>query len=150
MPRFKKVLIAIDTTSEAGRVIDLAKDYVDDGADYSVISVIPPIATVYGSVDNAGLVALTSASEFDQELMADARTKVAEEASSAGLDAGKTVVLRGRPADEICLYAEEGGYDLIVIGSHTRGPIRRLLGSTAAGVLHSAVCDVLLARVPLD
>jgi universal stress protein A len=37
--------------------------------------------------------------------------------------------------------------DLIVIGSHGREGIQRLLGSTANAVLHGAPCDVLAVRI---
>ncbi|HHQ41669.1 MAG TPA: universal stress protein, partial [Chromatiales bacterium] len=37
--------------------------------------------------------------------------------------------------------------DLIVLGSHGRRGLTRLLGSTADAVLHSARCDVLAVRI---
>lgn len=43
--------------------------------------------------------------------------------------------------------AEEQKADLIVIGSHGRHGLGRLLGSTANGVLQGAPCDVLAVRI---
>ena len=43
--------------------------------------------------------------------------------------------------------AEEHAVDLIVIGSHGRHGLQRILGSTASGVLHTATCDVLAVRI---
>ena len=43
--------------------------------------------------------------------------------------------------------ADEAGADLIVVGSHGRHGLALLLGSTANGVLHGAMCDVLAVRV---
>ncbi|MEO1899758.1 MAG: universal stress protein, partial [Methylococcales bacterium] len=40
--------------------------------------------------------------------------------------------------------------DLIVVGSHGRHGLALLLGSTANGVLHHAVCDVLAVRLSDD
>ena len=49
--------------------------------------------------------------------------------------------------DELDAKAEELGADLIVIGSHGRRGLALLVGSTANGVLHGAVTDVLAVRV---
>lgn len=50
-----------------------------------------------------------------------------------------TAVLSGSPAHTIVKYAEEQQADLIVIGSHGRGAVSRLLlGSVAERVLHLA------------
>jgi universal stress protein A len=48
---------------------------------------------------------------------------------------------------EILRFAKEHQADLIVVGSHARRGLERLLGSTAAGVVHGAVCDVLTVHV---
>ena len=55
-------------------------------------------------------------------------------------------LLNGVPKLEIVRYAKEINADLIVIGSHGRGGVQRLLGSTANGTLHRAPCDVLVIR----
>ncbi|MEJ2344256.1 MAG: universal stress protein, partial [Gammaproteobacteria bacterium] len=43
--------------------------------------------------------------------------------------------------------AKEQQVDLIVLGSHGRHGIGRLLGSTADNILHHADCDVLAVRI---
>ncbi|MEM7502000.1 MAG: universal stress protein [Pseudomonadota bacterium] len=53
----------------------------------------------------------------------------------------------GHPASEICDYADEQGVDLIVVGSHGRTGIKRvLLGSVSRAVSGSASCSVVIAR----
>lgn len=60
----------------------------------------------------------------------------------------RVTVLYGRPAAEINAHAEQVRADLIVVGSHGRqGMSRVMLGSTANGVLHGATCDVLTIRI---
>ncbi len=59
-----------------------------------------------------------------------------------------TEVLRGSPAQQIVERAEEGGADLIVVGSHGRGFWGRLLGSVSNSVVHHAPCSVLVVRKP--
>jgi nucleotide-binding universal stress UspA family protein len=55
----------------------------------------------------------------------------------------------GSPFQEIVRYAEDQGIDLIVIGTHGRGPIgHMLLGSVAEKVVRKATCPVLTVRHP--
>ena len=54
-------------------------------------------------------------------------------------------VVVGPAAFEIVRRAEERGADLLVVGSHGRGAIRRfLLGSVAERVLREAGCPVMI------
>ncbi len=56
-------------------------------------------------------------------------------------------VLVGSPVDEICGLAKKFDADIIVVGTHgRRGVSRLLLGSVAEGVLRSALCPVLVVR----
>ncbi len=58
-----------------------------------------------------------------------------------------THVAYGRPFAEIVAYAEQQGIDLIVMGTHGRGPIAHaLLGSTTEKVIRKAPCAVLTVR----
>jgi universal stress protein A len=59
-------------------------------------------------------------------------------------------MLEGQAALTIQQHAEDGGHDLIVLGTHGRHGIKRLLGSTANAVLHGTACNVLAIRVPGD
>ena len=73
--------------------------------------------------------------------------RLQEMISSIGLDS-TTVEVEGNPADLILSQAENSRVDLIVLGSHSRGPLSHLfLGSVADGVLQRARCPVLI--VPL-
>ena len=52
-----------------------------------------------------------------------------------------------RPSDAICSAAESAGAALIVVGSHSRRGIERLLiGSNAERVVRHAPCSVLICR----
>lgn len=56
-------------------------------------------------------------------------------------------LLEGYPKDAIIGEAERWGADLIVVGSHGYGPIRRFfLGSVSLFVAQHAPCSVLIAR----
>jgi len=55
----------------------------------------------------------------------------------------ETVTVSGHPVDAILDYAKENDIDLIVMGSHGRRGLARLLGSSTNGVINHAPCDVL-------
>jgi nucleotide-binding universal stress UspA family protein len=59
------------------------------------------------------------------------------------------VFLEGDPATEIVRYAAEAGIDLIVMGTHGRTGLERLLmGSVAEKVMREAKCSVLVVKLP--
>ena len=56
----------------------------------------------------------------------------------------------GAVKTELLEIADKLAIDLIVIGSHGRHGLGRLLGSTANAVLHGALCDVLVVRAAAE
>lgn len=69
---------------------------------------------------------------------------MAEQARAAGLHC-EIVVRPGLPADQILAFAREREVDRIVMGTHSPGPIGKLLvGSVAEAVLRSAMVPVLI------
>jgi nucleotide-binding universal stress UspA family protein len=59
------------------------------------------------------------------------------------------VLLQGDPAAEIVRYSKEATVDVVVMGTHGRtGLDRLLLGSVAEKVLRDAVCSVLVVKLP--
>jgi nucleotide-binding universal stress UspA family protein len=72
----------------------------------------------------------------------------AEELSKRGINV-QSYLRVGYPFDEIVLMANHFNVDLIIIGSHGRGAISRLLlGSTAERVVEHALCPVLVVKGP--
>ena len=59
------------------------------------------------------------------------------------------VLLEGDPAGEIVRYAADAGVDVIVLGTHGRTGVERLLmGSVAEKVMRDAPCSVLVVKLP--
>jgi nucleotide-binding universal stress UspA family protein len=59
------------------------------------------------------------------------------------------VLLQGDPAGEIVRFGRDTGIDLIVMGTHGRTGMERLLmGSVAEKVLRDASCSVLVVKLP--
>ena len=59
------------------------------------------------------------------------------------------VLLEGDPATEIARYAADANIDVIVIGTHGRTGVDRLvMGSVAERVMREAPCTVLVVKLP--
>jgi nucleotide-binding universal stress UspA family protein len=89
----------------------------------------------------------------DRLLREDAEAAVARVAEIAERVAPavpvETVVAEGKPSQEIVRYAEAEGCDLVVMGTHGRGGIDRLLlGSVAESVIRASSIPV--TAVPVD
>jgi nucleotide-binding universal stress UspA family protein len=66
--------------------------------------------------------------------------------SSRGIDVN-AVVLEGKIADSLIDYADNNGFDLIVMATHGRSGLARwVIGSVADKILHSSTLPVLLIR----
>jgi nucleotide-binding universal stress UspA family protein len=71
-----------------------------------------------------------------------------QSAGAIGLTADAAVIT-GRPAQAIVEQAKEGGFDLIVMGTHGRTGLSHLvLGSVAERVVRTAPCPVLTIHAP--
>jgi nucleotide-binding universal stress UspA family protein len=138
----KKILIAIDGSPIAARAagvgIELARSL---RAEVAFIHVVDPVSCTIpeGGVPASEL--LASAERESKTLLADYRDRVS-------LDPPALEFPRvGKPADMIVRSAEEWPADMIVIGSHGRGGIGRLLlGSVAEVVMRQAPCPILVVR----
>jgi len=85
--------------------------------------------------------------EYEDALMEAAGERLANWVKELGLEPARMEVLPGTAAGTILSYAEAQKVDLIVMGTHGRKGLARLLGSTTHSVLNRARCEVL--SVPL-
>ena len=99
----------------------------------------------FGTIDAGPIVARLE--EAYAAEAADLLAKARHRAQEAGIAAQTLHLPRHRPADGILEAADEKGCDLIVMGSHgRRGLNRLLLGSQAAEVLVRATVPVLVVK----
>jgi len=93
----------------------------------------------------------TVAAELDEALTEGAREAVRRTLTALG-DAPsqpEVLVAHGDPATEIVRVAADGNYDVVVVGSHGAGFLKRVLvGSVSNHVVHHAPCPVLVVREP--
>lgn len=142
---FQQVLVAVDGTEEADRVVEQAVAMAaPSGAKVSLLSVVKPLEQVYAGMDLA--VWEGTGPRFVDEVEATMQSRLAELAQTSGAT-GERMLRRGNPAHEIHAVAEELAADLVVVGTHGRHGFSLLLGSTANAVLHGAKTDVLAVRL---
>ncbi|MDD3519181.1 MAG: universal stress protein [Chromatiales bacterium] len=145
MSQYSRILVCIDTTPGSTPVIARGRALAEVcGAQLTLLHVVeyqPPLELDYGmiGVPDWGL--------NEDELVRAAEERLAAIATESGAADALRLVRVGLAKHEIPQYAEETGTDLIVLGSHGRRGIGRLLGSTADSVLHHAPCDVLAVRI---
>jgi nucleotide-binding universal stress UspA family protein len=76
--------------------------------------------------------------------------EIQEVAKEHGIDI-RCVSRAGHPAKTILKFADEGGYDLIVIGHSDHSELwGRLLGDTADRIADHAHCSVLIVKEPAE
>lgn len=140
----KRIVVAVDDSSCANRALEFAISLAKaEGSTLSFCSVADPSA-VGGSLEPVVMVERTLEA-IDQEA-AGAVSEASAKAKSAGV-AVDGIVLKGDPAREILAFAERTGADAIVMGTHGRTGLPRLLmGSVAEGVLRSATIPVVTVR----
>jgi len=138
----RKILIAVDGSPIAARSaevgIELARSL---GGDVAFIYVVDPAENTIpeGGVPAADLLAM--AQEEGNKLLAGFRERAALQPPALEF------LQVGKPGTEIVKAAENWSAHMIVIGSHGRGGLGRLLlGSVAEAVVRHATCPVLVVR----
>jgi nucleotide-binding universal stress UspA family protein len=145
-PVFRRIIVPTDFSELSRPAWDLTQRLAKAlGSEVVLVHVFvdPP---VYGDPP-----AVTSAWEAvldAQKWVADELERWADRARKAGIDV-RTVVLTGSAASEIVRHATEERADAVIMGTHGRtGLGRMVLGSVADRVIHTAPCPVLTVRVP--
>ncbi len=148
----ERVLIPTDGSEAAQKAVTFAVKHLENiPCKVTLLSVVEE--PVYSAFWSDGLIApevlMPPPEELREEL--DKRAEeVLKESAQPLRDAGLEVQAKvrfGNPATEIIQEASEGGYDMIVMGSHGRGAIGGfLLGSVSNRVIHHAPCPVLIVR----
>lgn len=144
----KKILFAADfsegSSSALPYAVDLAKKY---GARLYLAHVIFDVAKTSG-----WYVPHTSIDEIYKDMENSAKSELEKMFidEMRGFKDIEHVVLKGIPYEEIIRFAGDNKIGLIVLGTHGRKGIDRMLfGSTAEQVVRNAPCPVLSVRLPL-
>ena len=147
MTLYDRILVPTDGSAEGKRAVAHALDLA------SVHGAAVHALYVVDTASYAGMPMESSWEGVGDLLRDDAKEAVAEvESLAAEIELGvETAVAEGSPSKEIIRYAEGNDCDLIVMGTHGRGGIDRLLlGSVAEKVVRGSSVPVLTVRLDGD
>lgn len=148
VPNIKKVLVPIDFSDYSKGALNYSINFIKCfNAEITLIYVIEPV--IYPPDFSATQISIPPT---DFEI-----TKNAEESLKQFINKEipadikvKSVIKTGKPFVEIVETASEENIDLIIISSHGRSGVEKILfGSTAEKVVRKAPCPVLTLRAPL-
>ncbi len=140
---YRKILLAIDFSSHseraALRALELSRCHE---AKLEVLHVIED-PVFYTEAD-----AISADIPLGKETLKEqAEERMREFAKRVGMDKDAILEVQwGRPKWAIVFWARKKGVDLVIVGSHGRHGVERLLGSVSSSVLHSSHCDVLVVK----
>ncbi len=143
---FKNIVVATDgskySTAAAAEAIGIAKR---NTSKLTVISVVPAEIAAPTDIE----LAMTQREHIAEKEMHAAETN-AKVIKDAAIKAGVTVqafVMSGKPADAIIETAKDSNADLVILGSHGRTGLEKLLmGSVAERVIVLSPCAVLVVK----
>jgi nucleotide-binding universal stress UspA family protein len=133
------VVVPVDFSDESFVAVDMALELVESPSQVHTLHVLPVLAVtepgvIWDTIDDQ------SRREHAEEALRD---KLSDEKYS-GID---VVIAIGDPGEEIAEFAQSNGAELIVMPSHGRTGVSRLLiGSVAERVVRLSHCPVLVLR----
>ena len=142
---FRNILVPYDASSYANHAFDEALKIAEKFG--SKITVLTVLGT---KIEHASGISLERAIEIQDE-HENAATKILKDleifAKEKGVEFSFKVVYEPSPYKGIVNFSNSNSMDLIVIGSHGRGGIKKaVLGSVASGVIEHANCPILIIK----
>ncbi len=144
---YRHILVANDFSSFSQ---DALKKATELGAPFqSKITVLHAAellsVDIYPSLGELAVPLITENPEFEKKNLARINNQLDQQLKT--IDYSKelisTEIISGHPVDHIIEFAKQNNVDLIVMGSHGKRGLSRLLGSATNGVINHAPCDVL-------
>lgn len=142
-----KILVPIDGSAASEKIaekgIELAKLYKSDVTFINIVN-IPETSSYprYGYLKND----LNDISEKMKETQSKMLDSYVEKINCTDIKCEKVVTI-GQPYEEILKFAEEGNFDLIVMGRRGFSKIRRFyVGSVTQRVISEANCPVVIVH----
>lgn len=141
---FARILVAVDPSPQGAAALALAARLAaDQGAALTIATVVGRPGTYYAPPD------VVVDPMIDEDVAHDADELLARAASVAREAGVEAAICRreGNVVDAILACITEHRADLVVVGTHGRSGIARVLqGSVAEGVLRGATIPVLVAH----
>lgn len=157
---FNRIMVPYDGSDHAKNALEYAKGLAADlpSVGLSVVHVVPPGIVgidelgTSGALDGVpmGMIDYAQCTGVVQHVLDEARGKVLAHLGGAldelGDRADVQVIAGGSAATALVSFAEENGYDLIVMGRRGLGAIRGMIGSVSFGILHGTDIPVLTVK----
>ncbi len=141
---YRNILLATDFSVWSERAAHRARELCAQyDAKLHVLHIVEPMVFYYDDYDP--ILAGMPLNDETQIVQAEDSMKKFAERTQLGKDADLEVQW-GTPKWSIVSWAREKDIDLIIVGSHGRHGLARLLGSVSSGVLNQAHCDVLVVK----
>ena len=139
------VLCAVEPNDEARDVTRIAA-YIaqQQGARLTLLHVVPPMWQPYADLNFTPVVEAQVA--LEEDLLNSSRESLQKLTQTGAAQSADVIVQRGDPVHTIAEQAGSMDDVLIVMGVHNRSGLKRLLGSTAHGVLNNTDCPMLLVH----
>ena len=144
----ERILLPLDHSAGSETIVDYACMIARGiGARLTLLHVYEPPNEMVGVVAGATVLGEAAAEREAGSTLLD---RAADRARAQSVTVVDQILERASPAnDAITRYARAGAFDLIVMGTHGRkGVARMVLGSTAEHVLREAPCPVLVVHLP--
>ncbi len=140
MPKFKKILVALDGSKNSFRALTKAIEIAKETkASITSISVIQTYKTEMGVVKT---IAGNAISKNCKSFVTKAKTRCKKNNISFF-----DIIQYGQEGKAIVSFAEKNNFDMIVIGSRGRGILKEsFLGSTSNYIVHSTRIPVLIVK----
>ena len=143
-----RLLIAVDGSDHARQAARRATELLGSENQATVMLVVQPPSLALGAMPAESTIPpppVLDDAAADAAFQA-ARHEVDHVIGLLGIDATPRVEW-GEPGWTICQVAADEGFDVVVVGSHGSGFLKRMLmGSVGHHVLHHAPCPVLFVR----
>jgi nucleotide-binding universal stress UspA family protein len=148
-PQLQKILLPTDFSGCANFALPYAASIAHaTGATIICVHVVEPVVPAVGYTGLAEPMPIADISDQLEDSAERQLPKLAECEECAGLNV-EEVIVHGDAAAEIVRVAAEREADLIVISSHGRTGLGRMIfGSTAEAVVRHARCPVLVVKPP--
>ncbi|CAN1826430.1 Universal stress protein A-like protein [Linum perenne] len=153
----KKVMVAIDESEFSHYALEWALSNLGDTISKSSAPLLlftaqpfSDFAYLNASTFGAAPPELVASVHENQKKVTIALLDKAKQICSAHGVEVETETEIGDPKQAICDAVDKHGIQLLVLGSHSRGPIQRaFLGSVSNYCVHNAKCPVLVVKKPL-
>jgi nucleotide-binding universal stress UspA family protein len=147
LKNIKKILYATDYSKASARALDEAVNLAKQNkAELWVVHVIEALATYVSGEDFGGAELYMRLEETARRDAQASMEKLMQRLKRLGVKA-KSLLLKGSPHEQIVKAAKNRKADMIVVGTHGRTGLSKLLmGSVASRVVSTARCPVVTVR----